>query len=65
MQMIAVADIRAVVVMVAEEVNRVKVANLAKENQVMAVVQEVRTKARISSKGCLGGAQASWGIGVI
>jgi hypothetical protein len=40
MQMIAVADIRVAVTAV-EEVNRVKVANLAKENQVKAVVQEV------------------------
>ena len=40
MQMIVVADIRAAV-MVVEEVNRVKVANLAKENQVKAVALEV------------------------
>jgi hypothetical protein len=40
MQMIAVADIRAVV-MAVEEVNLVKVANLAKVNQVKAVGLEV------------------------
>ena len=40
MQMTVVVDIRAAV-MVVEEVNQVKVANLAKENQVKAVVQEV------------------------
>jgi hypothetical protein len=38
--MIVVADIRAVV-MVVEEVNRVKVVDLAKENQVKVVVREV------------------------
>jgi hypothetical protein len=38
--MIVVADIRAVV-MVVEEVNRLKVVDLAKENQVKAVVREV------------------------
>jgi hypothetical protein len=41
MQMIAVADIRAVTAMAVEEVSRVKVVNLVKESQAKEVVQEV------------------------
>ena len=46
--MIVVADIRAVT-MAAEEVNRVKVASLAKENQVKAAVREVLDSAAMKT----------------
>ncbi len=53
MQMIAVVDIRAAV-MVVEEVNRVTVVSLAKENQVKEVAQAVlgNVVTRIVRRGC-------------